>query len=337
MTSPRFLYAPHDAEPARTLYVDGTVAGFRSLSHWPGNSTPDLLKRDLSTGIALAWAALPEAERVRQTGCFDQLANNHYDTDGVLSAWAVLQPDKALAAKDLLLRAAATGDFGTWHGADALALELIIMGLPDHPASPLAPTPDLPPEVRKANCYAWCFEHLPSLIAEPFAHVEPWEERMKAILRDIERVDQQDGVTINQEPALDFAVVLSNHPHTRLGLNHAAGSCHRVLLAQQDGSGTRCRFLYRVESWFDLGTRAVSPRISLDRLVCTLNERETNKHDKACWWVNSLDQPVAQMGFSNPDLAGDGFSQDMSPGDFPASAIPLEEIVALLRQALANG
>jgi len=337
MTSPRFLYAPHDADPARTLYVDGTVAGFRSLSHWPGNSTPNVLKRDLSTGITLAWAALSEAERIRLTGRFDQLANNHYDTDGVLSAWTVLQPDKALAAKDLLLRAAATGDFGTWNGPDALAIELIVMGLPDHPASPLPPTPDLEPELRKARCYAWCFEHLPSLIASPLAHAAPWEGRMRDILRDIDRVEQQDGVIVDKEPALDLAVVLSKHAHTRLGLNHAAGDCHRVLLAQQGVSGTRCRFAYRVESWFELASRVVPPRVPLDDLACTLNERETNKDTEACWWTTPLNQPVAQLGFSDPNLAGDGFSQDMSPGDFPASGIPLEEIVALLRETLANG
>ena len=77
MSQPRFLFSPVDADPARTLFVDGTEAGFRSLSHWPGNSTPPPLKRDLSTGIALAWAALSPPERERILGPFDRLANNH--------------------------------------------------------------------------------------------------------------------------------------------------------------------------------------------------------------------------------------------------------------------
>ena len=83
---PGFVFAPERADPARTLYVDGTEAGFRSLSHWPGNSTPPALKHDLSTGIALAWARLSPAERRGLLGSFSQVANNHYDTDGALSA-----------------------------------------------------------------------------------------------------------------------------------------------------------------------------------------------------------------------------------------------------------
>jgi hypothetical protein len=336
MSSPRFLFAPVDADPARTLYVDGTVPGFRSLSHWPGNATPPALKRDLSTGIALAWAALPESERVRLTGRFDRLANNHYDTDGVLSAWIVLDPEAALTAEDLLLRTAATGDFGTWNGVDALALELTIMGLPDHPDSPVPVTPESGPDQRKAACYTWCFEHLPRLLADPFTHAAPWAERIDHVRRDIQRVDERDGVSVDTDPELSLALVVSGYTHTRLGLNRAAGDNNRVLLAREDASGTRCRFYDRVESWFELVTRRVPERMLLDELVAELNRRETGAGDNARWWCTPLDQPVAQLGFSDPALAGDGFSEDPSLDGFAPSRIPLAEIVELLRGSLAG-
>ncbi|HTE05162.1 MAG TPA: DUF6687 family protein, partial [Planctomycetota bacterium] len=83
-----FRFCPRDADPSTTVFVDGTEPGFRSLSHWPGNTTPPALKDDLSTGIALRFARLSEAEQVRLLGTFEVVANNHYDTDGALSAFA---------------------------------------------------------------------------------------------------------------------------------------------------------------------------------------------------------------------------------------------------------
>lgn len=336
MTSPRFLYAPDGADPARTLYVDGAVEGFRSLSHWPGNSTPGSLKRDLSTGIALAWAGLSEIERSRLIGPFDRVANNHYDTDGVLSAWAVLEPEQAVPLADLALRAAATGDFGTWNGADALAVELTIMGLPDHRESPVPPVPGTSAEQRKAACYAWCFEHLPSLLAHPETHAKPWMTRLDHIRADVRRVERREGLAVESDPDLDLAVVISEHTHTRIGLNRAAGDNHRVLMAREDASGTRCRFAYRVESWFELVTRPIPPRVPLDDLVEELNAREGAGGGEVRWWCTPLQQPVAQMGFSSPSLAGDGFSSDFSLEEFGSSRIPLAEIVERLRATLGS-
>ena len=51
--------------------VDGAFgAPGLNLSHWPGNTTPPDLRHDLSTGAALAFAALSPEERARRAeGC----------------------------------------------------------------------------------------------------------------------------------------------------------------------------------------------------------------------------------------------------------------------------
>src|SRR5262245_52723944 len=96
----------------RLLSVDGAWGqpGL-NLSHWPGNATPKELKHDLSTGIALAFARLPQRERERLAeGCV-AIANNHYDTEGVCAVFAVRRPELALPRAEKLLAAGAAGDF----------------------------------------------------------------------------------------------------------------------------------------------------------------------------------------------------------------------------------
>jgi hypothetical protein len=330
----RFVYAPRNADPETTIFVDGSEPGFRSLSHWPGNSTPAELKRDLSTGIALAFAKLPASKQQGLIGPFERVANNHYDTDGVLSAFAVLRPEAALPHEQLMLRAAACGDFGTWQGPEALAVELAVMVLPSHPKSPIARTSN---RCLNGDAYEWWLSRLPETLSEPFATQELWAARHAAILDDIARVEARRGVEVQRCPELGLAVVISDHALTRIGLNHAAGDCHRVLLVRP-GEGSdrtmkqhRYRFMDRAESWFELPDRSVPARVPLEALAEQLAHREGPGAAPAQWYCSSLDLPVAQLGFGNPEQCGDGFSEGLGPGADPTSRLSLEEVVSCVR------
>jgi hypothetical protein len=94
------------------ISCDGLVRGASlDLTHWQGNHTPVEYKADTSTEIAMNFASSPEA--------FDRWAdavvlNNHFDTDGILAAWVLLDPNAAAASRDLLVAAAEAGDFDEW-------------------------------------------------------------------------------------------------------------------------------------------------------------------------------------------------------------------------------
>lgn len=78
-------------EGRSTICVDGLVKGVDlQLSHWTNNETPDHLYADLSTEIALKFAAGEGASDPRWADAV--VVNNHYDTDGVLSVFALLHP-----------------------------------------------------------------------------------------------------------------------------------------------------------------------------------------------------------------------------------------------------
>ncbi len=105
-----------DLEGVAVAYVDTTGssrgdedAGI-DLSHWYPNRTASEYRGDTSTEIALRFAAKnPDHEYLP--------VNDHCDTDGVLSVFALAHPELAADHFDVLVAAAEIGDFSFW-GSD---------------------------------------------------------------------------------------------------------------------------------------------------------------------------------------------------------------------------
>jgi len=77
----RFEYYSEALANVPKLSVDGTVDNAVHFSHWNGNRTPQSVKADTSTEIALNVVAAPN--RAELTQGIDLVTNNHFDTDGV--------------------------------------------------------------------------------------------------------------------------------------------------------------------------------------------------------------------------------------------------------------
>ena len=76
------------------------------LTHWTDNQTPAEYYADTSTEMALL---LPPSVLSNAV-----VLNNHYDTDGVLSVFACLEPAVAQQYATILKAGAEAGDFGEW-------------------------------------------------------------------------------------------------------------------------------------------------------------------------------------------------------------------------------
>ena len=345
MTGPlRFVFSPEQADPARTLFVDGTESGFRSLSHWPGNGTPAALKHDLSTGIALAWARLSPAERRALVGPIEQVANNHYDTDGALSAFALLHPEEALRREAAMLAAAATGDFSVWRGEDALAVDLTVMRLTRAPASPLAGRLEGATDRQRHEAgYEWLLEHLGAVLDDPFAHRELWAEEHARVVADVRRIEAGTGVSVRGFPEHDLALVSSDRPITSIGLDLAAGDASRVLLVRPSAAGFRYLFRYRVESWFEIVTRHPPRRAPLDGVVAALDQAEAQAARRAGrgapdgrWWRGELTDPVCELGFGAAGGRSGSPFENPELEDQPNSALLPSAVIDALRAAFAE-
>lgn len=108
------------------LSVDGTVDNSVHFSHWQGNTTAAEVKADTSTEIALNLVGSPN--RVELTHGIELVTNNHFDTDGVLSVWTVLNGERALGLREKLVAAAEAGDFSELKTGDAVRASIVIQG-----------------------------------------------------------------------------------------------------------------------------------------------------------------------------------------------------------------
>src|SRR5260370_34356191 len=73
-------------------------------------------------------------------GGIDLVTNNHFDTDGVLSVWAMLNGERALELRDKLIAAAEAGDFSEMSTPEGVRASIVIQGSdsPTDVGSPLA-------------------------------------------------------------------------------------------------------------------------------------------------------------------------------------------------------
>src|SRR6185436_8170571 len=122
----RFEFYTEALDNVPKLSVDGTVDNSIHFSHWEGNRTPAEVKADTSTEIALNLAASPN--RAQLTNQIDLVTNNHFDCDGVLSVWTVLNGERALEFRDLLIAAAEAGDFSEHSSDDGVRVSIAIQG-----------------------------------------------------------------------------------------------------------------------------------------------------------------------------------------------------------------
>src|SRR5215467_3122596 len=118
----------------RNIIVDGPANPHTriTLSHWPYSPTPAALREDVSAQIVFRYLDEPEW-RVEA----EAVSNNHFDEDGLVSVYSMLSPEAAQKDKELLIDAAAAGDFGTYRFRDAARISFVLSAFADPDTSPL--------------------------------------------------------------------------------------------------------------------------------------------------------------------------------------------------------
>jgi hypothetical protein len=305
------------------LSVDGMTPRGPNLSHWPGNRTPDKWKADLSTAIALRFARAPADEQSAFLGDVDVVLNDHYDTDGFGSLLAVLRPDLAFAREELLLTAAATGDFGCWQTWRGFAIDRIVAGL----ASPESPVHGAfrgvaDPAELSLHRYAWLLEHATAVLDHPGQFAPLYAEELAAVQAEIDQ-GLRGALERRRHDELGFAVVTSRGPRRRMTLNTLAGA-FRVLHVQHDGDGARYRFHDRTESWFELVTCRPLPRRDLRPLATRLHALEP-EHDGARWCGDAPDDPIPELYFGVPSAQQYGqLTRELRPSRLSTDTVTAE-------------
>lgn len=312
------------------LSVDGMTPVGPNLSHWPGNRTPGKWKADLSTGIALRYSRAKAAEQDAFLGDAKLVLNDHYDTDGFGSLLAVLRPDLAQAKEELLLAAAATGDYGTWQTWRGFAIDRIVARIAA-PASPMhavfAGISD--PDQLSLARYQWLLDHAEAVLDGPGQFAALYADEMATVQQQITD-GLGGGVERRHHDAIGLAVVHSRGPLHRLALNTLAAA-FRVLHVEHGRDGIRYRYHDRTESWFELVTIRPMPRRDLRPLAQQLAMLEP-PHDGASWQADPPGEPIPELYFGVPAPQAYGqLTRDLRP-----SALSPDRVVAEFARFFAD-
>ncbi|MGO9465177.1 MAG: DUF6687 family protein [Isosphaeraceae bacterium] len=246
------------------ISCDGLVAGASlDLTHWQGNRTPPQYKADTSTEIALNFASSPQASDLWADAV---VVNNHFDTDGLLSIWVLLDPESAMACRDLLVAAAEAGDFDEWPVLDrGLWLDAAIRALGASAA-----------DDREA--YASVLPQLPDLVRRLDERRDLWGREwddLQASVAALEsgrlRAQQRDaiGVMIHAEGQPEV-------PGSLLARQFLPGARRYLLVFEREGG----QFDYRYErphyAWADTVVRPVLPEPDAAALAAALGPEWTD-------------------------------------------------------------
>ncbi len=303
-----FSYYDGSLEDGTFVCVDGVVDRGLNLSHWPGNRTPPHLKADTSTEMALNLARDPRRDAWLRG--VSVVTNNHFDTDGLLSVYAVLRPQEALRHEAALVRAARTGDFGEFNTPEAFKFDAVVTAFGDPDRSPMADAiRDLSERDRYQRVYDRLLGMLPALLDEAPRFKDLWAPSFTAFMRSMMRI--RDVARIREHEAARLTVIETDEPLDAMARFNAARH-HRVLSATRAGDGWIYEMDFLIFSWFETVTPPRGTRFDLTELAGALDRDEPRAGGR--WTYTGNDSLESRLY-----RAGGG-------GDAVPSGIPLPEV-----------
>src|SRR5262245_1226541 len=100
-------FVPYERlDDSPNIIVDGAAGRgtVLTLSHWPKSGTPVHLKRDTSAEIVYAYLDSPSSQVAA-----DVVSNNHFDEDGLVGIFALIDRRAGDKYRELLLDTASAG------------------------------------------------------------------------------------------------------------------------------------------------------------------------------------------------------------------------------------
>lgn len=296
------------------IVVDGAAHpdSLITLSHWPRSATPAALRDDLSAQIAFHYLDHPELHVDA-----DAVSNNHFDQDGLMSVYTLVDPPGAQARRDRVIDVARAGDFGTFQERDAARISWTIAVLEAELGS-------------DQDHYAHLLDRVPELLDHPDRFRQYWADEDEHL--DASEAALRSGdVRVEELEDLDLAVItvpetwaertvhkftISVRQAVHPGAVHNATDRFRLLYLQ----GRHYELQYRYETWVRYMSRRPPGRIDLTPLAQELSAREP---DSVRWVFDGVDAIAPSLHLVGAGAGG--------------SSIPPEQLRAEVIQALATG
>lgn len=284
----RFEYYHEGLSDVPKLSVDGTVPNSLHFSHWQGNLTPLSVKADTSTEIALN--LIGHGARRELTQGIELITNNHFDTDGVLSVWTMLNAERALGLREVLIAAAEAGDFSEYTTEAGIRASIVIQGSDqvaagEEPGSPLANHLAGERVEDDARAYALVLPEVERVLTRTGDYEPLWRDawrRIEAAIESFERGESRveeyadarlSVVTLAPElfGSSGFDPVRHAAPYTAIS-RYARGQVFLIAARMSDGWSYRVDYPYY--SWAETLVRPRISRRDFAALITRLNELE---------------------------------------------------------------
>jgi hypothetical protein len=307
----RFEFYTEALDSVPKLSVDGTVDNSIHFSHWEGNHTPAEVKADTSTEIALNLAASPN--RAQLTNGIELVTNNHFDTDGVLSVWTVLNGERALPYRDLLIAAAEAGDFSEYSSDDGVRISIAIQGSDqaspnNDDGSPLARLIAGVEVDDDARAYELVLPRVEHLLTNIDDYESLWREGWNSVAAAIESFEQGKSRVTEYSDGKISLIILAPGLFDGAGFSptrHSApftaiskfANGELFLIAIPASGGWFYRIDYPYYSWAETVVRPRIERRDLSGALNALNEKESNREGS---WQTDNREMTSAVKFIDP-------------------------------------
>ena len=259
-----------DLDGHANIVVDGSPHkdSVLVLSHWKGSGTPEAHIRDTSAEIVLDYI---EKNELPAEAKF--VSNDHYDEDGLIGVFSVLNRDYALAHKKELIDIAEAGDFRKFNNYKSAKvifslsklLEKESQFIPEYFFS--KPYPEM-----AAEFYRRALEVLPDVIENIDRYEEYWSGEFEFLTKSEDLIKRGD-VSITEMPEHDLAVVTV--PENEVIHDMAIyNQTHKTQIVTRRGQDYA--FMYRYETWVQYKSFPYPLRVNLSPLAEKLTALETN-------------------------------------------------------------
>lgn len=320
-----------------TILVDSTGLGaVLVLAHWRGAATPEALRDDTSAGSVLRALRTPATPGL----AVPAVSANHFDIDGFVGVWALLNPALALAHEHLLRLTATLGDFREidWHDPQAdHALQLVCWLNAEEKArfyEPFgAPAHRRREDEASAEKFAWFLPRFAEVLLNPAPVRAVWETEYQRVKQAVAVVQSPATVGCHY-PEIGLTVVRTPEPLPYYALfSPTIGT--DIVLSIYDGQ--RYELEYKYTTWIDLASRPTLPRLPLDALAARLNAQEATPRQ---WTYDGVTDtgPLLRLsgkGLSKAQRYADPDQRPIYASSLSAAALEAE-VVAFFRVGYAG-
>ena len=267
-----FYFYEDAMQSVRKISVDGLVPNSFHLSHWAGNETPAALKADTSTEIALNFIADPYYKTLFPNA--NILTNNHFDTDGLLSVFTLLYPQKAEPIAKTLIETSEACDFSSFSSEYGVQINLLINELCHSEESPFRKQWKSSSGPKEAIYYKTLIQELPDLIKRKDDYSSLWRGKFDKIVASMEMFEKR-AVWVEEYRDEKLTVIVDNTKPAPQAVDYYCKGDAFLVVHENKGKYSY-DLSYRYYSWADTVRRPAISKPPTTHLAEYLN-----KHEKA--------------------------------------------------------